>query len=216
MSRVAPSCAAAQLRGAELASLRPRPPSAVPRRSSKPPPPRALHRHVAGWLQKPAPEPQQPPPGPSDAPQTPPAASLPPSGRPLERALRLIRPLFKAPLVSYENGCAGIDPAEARPSRRRRAPSSHAPSERKAEACSFPFRRQVLALWEATGIAPRGATAERVATALLHSFSCAAAYAATEVPPPPPDANANALPPTPRRVLVGFARTVSVRSCAVC
>jgi hypothetical protein len=80
----------------------------------------------------------------------------------------------------------------------------------------------VLALWEAAGVAPRGATAERVTTALRHSFTCVAAYAATDAPPPlpsdeaTPDDNAARSAAPPRRVLVGFARTVSVRHHARC
>ena len=192
----------ALLRGRGASSLRPA------QRRAAPPPPLALHRHVAGWLKKA--ESAQLPPGSSDAPQTPPPAAS--AQRPLDRALRLLRPLLpRAPLVSYESGCALADPAEARPSRRCRGGS-------RRLICAFCFLpAQVLALWEAAGCAPRNATPERVATALRHTFSCVAAYAASGAPPPPPSdgqaatADDARLAAPPRRVLVGFARTVSVR-----
>jgi hypothetical protein len=77
---------------------------------------------------------------------------------------------------------------------------------------------QLAALWVATGVAPR-ATAARVAVALAHSHACVAAHARTAAPPAgasdadddSTDAARAAPPPPPARVLVGFARTVSVR-----
>lgn len=104
-------------RGRGASSQRP-----APRRTALQPP-LALHRHVAGWLKKAEEKaaPAQPPPGSSDTPQTPPPAAQ----RPLDRALRLLRPLLpRAPLVSYESGCALADPAQARPSRRCRGCSA--------------------------------------------------------------------------------------------
>jgi len=103
-------------RGRGASSQRP-----APRRTALQPP-LALHRHVAGWLKKAEEKaaPAQPPAGSSDTPQTPPPAAQ----RPLDRALRLLRPLLpRAPLVSYESGCALEDPAQARPSRRCRGGS---------------------------------------------------------------------------------------------
>jgi hypothetical protein len=80
--------------------------------------------------------------------------------------------------------------------------------------------RQLAALWVLTGVAPR-ADARRVATALAHSHACVAAHARTAAPPSgepsddddddDADAARAAAPPPPPRVLVGFARTVSVR-----
>jgi hypothetical protein len=67
--------------------------------------------------------------------------------------------------------------------------------------------------WPALTLALTAFAPLRVATALRHSFTCAAAYAATDAPPPLPGesaAAADAAAP-PRRVLVGFARPVSVR-----
>jgi hypothetical protein len=187
------------------------------------PPPRALHKHVAGWLEKPAAPP--PPRSRSDAPQAPPAA---PAGaaRPLHALRRLLRPLLPhAPLVEYADGCGGVDPDEARPSRSRGCNRARTTPQTTARlrACLPDARRvacavpQLAALWVATGVAPPGTTGTRVATALRHSYACVAAHAAWETPPgdeatvpqAPPPADAASAPQ--RRVLVGFARTVSVR-----
>jgi hypothetical protein len=125
--RAAAPCAAAALRppaappaGAAAAFAPRRRRRGRARSAAAPPPfrPAALHRHVAGWLDKPdAPPPRTP----ADAPQTPPQAPPPPPAsslsqpHPLRALRRLLRPLLpRPPLVEYTLGAAGVDAAEAR------------------------------------------------------------------------------------------------------